>query len=62
MKEIVTWSLCIKVAGSYRRSPEYASAEQACAMIVPFLTKLQQRYTNVTIVRTVRYETEEGAK
>lgn len=62
MKEIVTWSLCVKVAGSWRNSPEYKTEEEACAKIVPFLKKLQQRFTQVTIVRNVRYETVEGAK
>lgn len=62
MKEIVTWSLSVKVAGSWRCSPEYATAEEACSKIVPFLNKLQQRFTQVTIVRNVRYQTEEGAK
>lgn len=63
MKEIITWSLSIKVAGTYRRSPEYPTAEEACAKIAPFLKKFQQKYTNVTILRTVRYEKlEEAAK
>lgn len=63
MKEIITYSLSIKVAGSYRRSPEYSSPEEACAKIVPFVKKFQQKYTNVTVIRTVRYEKlEEAAK
>lgn len=56
MKEIVTWSLSIKVNGVNRRSPEYATPEEACANIVPFLKKLAYRYTTVVVVRSVRYE------
>lgn len=61
MKEIVTWSLSIRVNGVNRRSPEYSTPEEACANIVPFLKKLQYHYTNVVVVRSVRYEAVEGA-
>ena len=61
MKEIVTWSLSSRVNGGNRRSPEYSTPEEACANIVPFLKKLQYHYTNVVIVRSVRYEAVEGA-
>ncbi len=54
MKEIVTFQVSVKVAGTWRTSPEYPTAEQACAMIAPFVNKLQQKYTCVTIVRNVR--------
>lgn len=62
MKEIVTWSLSVKIAGSWRNSPEYASPEQATSMIVPFLNKFQQKYTSVTIVRNVRLVPKETAQ
>lgn len=61
MKEIETWSLNVKVNGNYRRSPEYATPEEACNNIVPFLKKLRYKYTVVTIVRNVRYVSDEGS-
>jgi len=61
MKEVVTWSLSIKVNGVNRRSPEYSTPEEACANIIPFLKKLQYRYTNIIVVRSVRYVASEGA-
>lgn len=54
MKQIITYQLSIKVAGTFRVSPEYPTPEEACSKIVPFLKKLKQHYTQVTIIRNVR--------
>ena len=61
MKEIETWSLSIKINGAFRRSPEYATPEEACSNIVPFLKKFRYKYTVVTVVRNVRYISDEGS-
>lgn len=53
MKEIVYYTISVKVGKDWRVSPAYASAEQACANIVPFVTVLKQKYTSVTITRNV---------
>jgi len=54
MKQIITYQLSIKVAGTFRVSDQYPTPEAACADIVPFLKKLKQHYTQVVIVRNVR--------
>lgn len=54
MKQIVTYQLSIKVAGTFRVSPEYATPEEACSKIVPFIKRLRQHYTQVTIIQNVR--------
>lgn len=55
MKEIVTFQVSVKVAGTWRVSPEYPTAEKAVSMIIPFVEKLQQKYTSCNIIRNVRY-------
>lgn len=55
MKEVFTYQISIKVAGYWRVSPEYPTAEEACATIPAFLKKFPQRHTSVTIVTNVRY-------
>lgn len=62
MKEIITYTVSVCVAGAWRNSPEYPTPEQACAMILPFVKKLNQRFTKVTIVRNVRYVAVEPSK
>lgn len=54
MKQIITYQLSIKVAGTFRVSPEYATPEEACSKIPAFVKKLKQHYTQVVIVRNVR--------
>lgn len=55
MKEVITFQVAIKVAGTWRTSPEYPTVEKAVEMIIPFVKKLQQKYTSCSIVRNVRY-------
>lgn len=55
MKEVFTYQISIKVAGTWRTSPEYPTIEKACSAIPPFIRKFRQRYTQVTIVTNVRY-------
>lgn len=63
MREIITFQVAIKVAGTWRTSPEYPTAEKAVEMIIPFVNKLQQKYTSCNIIRNVRYvDDRKGAK
>lgn len=59
MKEIVTWQIQVRVGKDWRKSPEYATPGEACAMLLPFVKKLQQRFTCCTVIRNVRYVAEE---
>lgn len=59
MKEIVTWQLQVRVGKEYRMSPEYPTAEEACSKLLPFVKKLQMRYTQATVIRHVRYVADE---
>ena len=61
-KEIVKYTVAIKVGGKWRTSEPYDTAEEACKNIVPFLTICKQRYTSVTITRNVSTITEEAAQ
>lgn len=58
MKEIVTWQIQVRVGKNWRKSPEYRTPEEACAMLLPFVKKLQQRFTCCTVIRNVRYMAE----
>lgn len=60
MKEIVTFSIAIKIAGCWRVSPDYATAQEACSKIPVFLERFPQRYTQVTINRNVRYQADDA--
>ena len=56
VKALEAWRLSVKWEGKYRTSPEYATPEQACNAIVPFLKNANcPRYLPVTIERVVRY-------
>lgn len=61
MKEVVTFQVAIKVGGTWRTSPQYATPEEAVAQILPFVKKLKQKYTTCTIQRCVRYVADESA-
>lgn len=63
MREIITFQVAIKVAGTWRTSLEYPTVEKAVEMIIPFVNKLQQKYTSCNIIRNVRYvDDSKGAK
>lgn len=55
VKATVTYSLNVKFGGEWRQSPEYATAEEACKNLVPFVNKHGGQYLSVTIIRNVRY-------
>lgn len=62
MKEIVTWSLCVKLPHLPNpwRSKEYPTAKLACERIPQIAEHYALRYLSVTVVRTVSY-VKEGA-
>ena len=56
VKVLEAWRLSVKWEGKYRTSPEYATPEQACAAIVPFLKNTKcPHYLPVTVECVVRY-------
>ena len=55
MKQVIKYSLNVKFEGTWRRSPEYDTPEEACANLVPFVKKHNGQFLSVTIVRNVRY-------
>lgn len=58
VKRIETYSLNVKFEGSWRKSPEYETPEEACKNLVPFVKKHGGQFLSVTVVRNVRFEAE----
>lgn len=58
MKEIVKFKVVVKIGKTFRTSPAYDSAEEACATIPAFVNHFKQKYTQVTIMRDVSYVAE----
>ena len=56
VREVIMWCINVKWNGEWRKSPLYATEEEACANIVPFLKAMKGKFLTVTVVREIRYE------
>ncbi len=56
VREVITWSINVKWANTWRMSPQYPTYEEALEKLGAFCAKFQGKFLSVTIVRNVRFE------